>query len=62
VKANVLKTLGYLVSTASVVLLGIVAWFATRDHETLRWCLVGGMLASMAGMFLRWLSYQEEKG
>ncbi len=56
-----LKTFGYLISTLSVILLGIVSWKATAVDPLLRLCLITGMLASMLGMFCRWLSYEFEK-
>jgi hypothetical protein len=58
---NRIKTSGYLVSTLSVVLLGIVSWKAAQESPLLMACLLGGMAASMLGMFLRWLSYQIDK-
>ena len=49
-----------------MVLLGIVSWKAASEQPFLVICLIGGMLASAAGMLLRWISYQvqerEEKG
>lgn len=57
-QANLLKTLGYVISTFSVILLGLVAWSAIPDNEALRLAVIAGVLASIAGMFLRWWSYQ----
>jgi len=54
---SLLKGLGYLVSTASVILLGIVAWKSAREEPLLFACLIAGMAASVAGMSLRWLSH-----
>lgn len=56
-----IKTLGYAISTVSVILLGIVSWHSAREQPLLFACLLGGMAASMLGMFLRWLSYELEK-
>jgi hypothetical protein len=56
-----LKTAGYLISTISVLLLGAVAWTGTADHPEFRILLVLGMATSIAGMFLRWLSYLHER-
>jgi hypothetical protein len=56
-----LKTLGYLVSTVSVLLLGVVSWNSAREHPLLLACLIGGIATSVAGMFLRWLAYREEQ-
>jgi len=58
---NTIKTAGYLVSTLSVLLLGIVSWKSASEHPMLMACLVGGMLASMLGMLLRWISYQVQE-
>ena len=58
---NIIKTTGYFVSTLSVVLLGIVSWKAARESTVLMACLIGGMLCSILGMALRWLSYQIDK-
>lgn len=61
---SALKGLGYLVSTLSVILLGIVAWKSAKEEPLLFACLIAGMLASVAGMGLRWLSHrldQKEK-
>jgi len=55
---NAVKTIGYFVSTLSVLLLGIVSWETARDRPVLALCLVVGMLASCLGMLLRWISYQ----
>jgi hypothetical protein len=57
----VIKTVGYLISSVSVVLLGLVAWDGAKDKPVLLACLVVGMLASIVGMFCRWLSYQEKE-
>ncbi|CAN5288777.1 hypothetical protein BH10PSE1_BH10PSE1_25130 [soil metagenome] len=51
-----LKTLGDLISTLSVILLGLVCWSTAMKHPSLLACLVGGMAASIIGMVLRWLS------
>lgn len=56
-----IKTSGYLVSTLSVIMLGIPAWKNASTNPLLMLCLAGGMLASMAGMALRWWSYRLEK-
>jgi hypothetical protein len=58
----VIKTLGYLISSVSVLLLGLVAWDGAKDKPLLTICLVLGMATSIGGMFCRWLSYlQKEK-
>ena len=56
-----IKTSGYLISTLSVILLGITAWQNASTNPLLMLCLAGGMIASMAGMALRWWSYHLEK-
>jgi hypothetical protein len=56
-----LKTLGYLISTVSVVLLALVSWPKAKDSPLLIACLIGGVLTSMIGMFCRWLSYEIEE-
>ena len=56
-----LKTIGYLISTLSVILLGIVSWQATVSEPGLRIALIAGMLSSVLGMACRWLSYVTDK-
>jgi hypothetical protein len=58
---HLLKTIGYLISTISVILLGIVSWPKAMQSAVLLACLVGGMVTSILGMFCRWLSYHIEK-
>lgn len=53
-----LKTLGYLISTLSVLMLGLVSWRAAEADPELRLWLIAGIAASITGMFCRWLSYQ----
>ncbi len=43
------------------MLLGIVSWKAAKESPWLMACLLGGLAASILGMFLRWLSYQVDK-
>jgi hypothetical protein len=57
----VLKTIGYLISALSVILLGLVSWKATATEPLLRFGLIAGMATSVVGMFCRWLSYELEK-
>ena len=59
--ASAFKGLGYLVSTVSVVLLGIVAWQSASEQLLLFACLILGMAASIAGMGLRWISHRIEQ-
>jgi hypothetical protein len=56
-----LKTMGYIISTLSVVLLGVVSWKAAAQDPILLDCLIAGMLLSAAGMLLRWLAYRAEQ-
>ena len=56
-----LKGLGYLVSTISVVLLGLVAWPKPDEPQWKAFVLLIGMAASVAGMGLRFLSHRREK-
>jgi hypothetical protein len=57
----IIKTLGYLISTASVVLLAIASWPKAQENPVFMICLICGAIASVAGMFCRWLSYSIEK-
>ena len=62
---SLLKGLGYLTSTVSVILLAIVSLKAALESPLLAVCLAGGVATSIAGMFLRWSSHrleQREKG
>jgi hypothetical protein len=60
VRPEALKTIGYLVSCASVVLLGLAAYpGAAKAH--LAPALFAGMGTSVAGMALRWWSYEVER-
>ena len=56
-----IKTLGYLISSVSVLLLGVVAWDGAKDKPALAICLILGMATSILGMFCRWLSYQQRE-
>ena len=56
-----MKGPGYLISSVSVVLLGVVAW--PRPDEP-RWkviVLVAGMALSIFGMFIRHLSHRKDR-
>ncbi len=59
IKPSTLKTAGYLISTASVGLLGVAAW-PGASKAGLQPVLLLGMATSIAGMALRWWSYQVE--
>ncbi len=56
-----LKTIGYIVSILSVLLLGMAAWQTAADNDFLRLCLIGGMAASVLGMLLRWISHLQDQ-
>lgn len=60
-KLLAIKSSGYLVSTLSVVLLGVVSWKSASEKPLLAACLIVGMATSVIGMFLRWLSYEIEE-
>ena len=58
---SVLKGLGYLVSALSVILLGITGWKSASEHPLLFVCLILGMISSVTGMGLRWISHRLEQ-
>jgi hypothetical protein len=55
-----LKLSGYLISTLSVMILALIAWH-TAEAEWLRVLVVISALLSVAGMVLRWLSFEREE-
>ncbi|MBO9575980.1 MAG: hypothetical protein J7494_09610 [Sphingobium sp.] len=57
---SLIKGAGYLVSTLSVFLLGMVSWGSTKGDPLMRTLLIGGMAASVVGMGLRWHSHRLE--
>jgi len=57
---HMLKGVGYVISTASVILLAIVSWSSASKSIALTACLVGGAALSIVGMFCRWLTYEIE--
>jgi uncharacterized membrane protein YhhN len=52
-----MKTAGYIISALSVFLLAIAATIGP-DAEPFEIYLWAGVIASLVGMFLRWLSYR----
>ena len=54
---HMLKGVGYLISTTSVIMLAIVSWSSASKSDVLTACLVGGAALSIIGMFCRWLTY-----
>jgi hypothetical protein len=59
-RPEVIKTIGYVVSCGSVALLGVAAYPGAEKAGLLP-ALFAGMATSVAGMGLRWLSYEIEK-
>jgi uncharacterized membrane protein YhhN len=55
-----MKGLGYLISTLSVILLGIVAWPKPDEPQWKAALVLTGMTASMIGMFLRYLAHRKQ--
>jgi uncharacterized membrane protein len=53
-----LKGAGYVTSTISVLLLGVVSGKNAVHDPWLMICLLLGMLTSVAGMMLRWRSHR----
>jgi hypothetical protein len=58
---SISKGLGYLVSTLSVILLGVVAWKSAAERPAMLACLIGGMTLSILGMALRWASHRQDQ-
>lgn len=56
-----LKALGYFISTVSVVFLGVVAWPKPGDPPWHAWVVALGMLLSIGGMFVRFLSHRKDR-
>lgn len=59
-KSSRLKGGGYLVSSASVVLLGVPALKSAKDESLMLVLLLTGMVLSIIGMALRWRSHRVE--
>jgi len=51
------KTLGYAVSSVSVLLLAWVAWETAKQDPTLEAALWAGVVTAILGMVLRWISW-----
>jgi len=56
-----LQGLGYLISTISVLFLGVVAWPGPGDPEWQMWAVMIGMVLSVAGMFTRYVSHRRDR-
>jgi hypothetical protein len=59
-KSSRLKGSGYLVSSVSVVLLGIPAIKSAIKEPTMLLVVILGMILSIIGMALRWRSHRVE--
>ena len=55
-----MKSLGYLISTLSVIMLGAVAWPKPGEPAYVKWLVIGGMTSSITGMLLRYLSHRKD--
>jgi len=60
-KVSRLKAGGYLISTASVILLGCVSWQSAASEPALLASLLLGMVLSIVGMEMRWRSHRLEQ-
>lgn len=56
-----LKGLGYLISTISVLFLGLVAWPGPGDPNWQAPAVLIGMLTSVMGMSVRFLSHRQDR-
>jgi hypothetical protein len=56
-----LKAVGYLISSISVICLGIVSWSGAAQHPLMLALLLAGMATSILGMLLRFASFVREK-
>ena len=56
-----LKGGGYLTSSISVALLAIPGLKSALESPFMAACFLGGMLASITGMYLRWRSHRLEQ-
>lgn len=56
-----LQGLGYLISSVSVALLGAVAWPGPGEPQWMAWAVAAGMLTSILGMGVRWLSHMRDR-
>ena len=60
-KVSRIKGTGYLVSSASVLLLAVPALKSAQESLYLAACLALGVLSSIGGMILRWRSHRLEQ-
>ena len=56
-----LKGLGYLISTVSVIFLGIVAWPSPHEPKWHAAAVIVGMATSIFGMGVRYLSHRKDR-
>lgn len=56
-----LKTLGYSISSVSVLCLGLVSWDGAKDNPVMVVLLIVGMATSVLGMMARWASFAREQ-
>ena len=61
INAAAIKATGYAISTLSVILLGFVSWQSAHSDPLLSLCLAAGVVTSIVGMGLRWLSYRVDE-
>lgn len=55
------KTIGYLISSLSVVLLAAVSWKSAVETPALMLPLIAGVATSILGMLLRWISFRKDE-
>lgn len=56
-----MKSVGYLISSVSVLLLGLAGWLRPDQAQVKSVALITGMAASILGMLMRYLSHRKEK-
>ena len=56
-----LKGLGYLISSVSVLFLGIVAWPGPHDPQWHGPVVILGMALSIVGMVVRFMSHRQDR-
>lgn len=56
-----LQGIGYLISSVSVIFLGTVAWPKPDEPQWMAWAVAIGMVTSILGMGLRWLSHLHDR-
>ena len=56
-----LQGFGYLISSISVLFLGIAAWPAPGEPQWVAWAVAAGMATSILGMALRFLSHLRDQ-